>query len=142
MNKRLLSLRIIFLFLVVVTGCAGLIPGDTDLTSTQWRLSAWSDSSSDPSQFTITAHFNAYAIYGTSAVNYYSGSYIATAGGFFSVTDLQMTLMAGSGEAMQAESIYFQLLGQADKFTLDQETLTLLDATNHELLIFSRKEPD
>ncbi len=142
MNQRFLSLMIIFLFLVAVTGCAGLLPGDGNLSGTQWRLSAWSDSSSDPSQFTITADFDAYAIYGISAVNYYSGSYTATAAGFFSVKDLQMTLMAGSEEAMQAEATYIQLLGQAEKFTRDQETLTLLDATNHELLIFSRKELD
>jgi heat shock protein HslJ len=65
---------------------------------------------------------------------------VATASHLFSVGELQMTLMGGSEEAMRAESTYFELLWQACKFTVNQTTLTLLDAFNNELLIFSRKE--
>jgi len=140
--KRLLVLLLIFILVFfVITGCQGLLPGGGELAGTQWRLSAWSDGSLDPSQFTITANFDASYIFGTSAINHYSGSYVGAANHRFSVHDLQMTAMGGSEEAMQAESIYFQLLGQAVSFSLDQETLTLLDAFNKEVLIFSRTGP-
>lgn len=92
------------------------------------------------SQFTITADFAASYIYGTSPVNYYSGFYVTTASRLFSVGELQMILVSGSNEDMSAESTYLELLGQASKFTVNQTTLTLLDAFNIELLIFSRKD--
>lgn len=142
MKKRLVLILTIYLSLFVITGCEGLVPGESELAGTQWKLSAWSDSSLDPSQFTITADFDESHISGTSAINNYSGSYVITASRDFSVGKLQMTLMAGSEEDMQAESIYFELLGQACKFDVDQTTLTLLDAFNNELLIFYREEMD
>ena len=140
MKKLMVLLLILALAIFVFAGCESLIPGEGELAGTEWRLSAWSDSSIDPSQFTITADFSASHISGTSAVNYYSGPYGATASHLFSVGELQMTLMGGSEEAMRAESTYFELLWQACKFTVNQTTLTLLDAFNNELLIFARKE--
>ena len=140
MMKLLVLLLILALAIFVFTGCESLILGEGELAGTEWRLSAWSESSLDPSQFTITAYFDESHISGTSAVNYYSGPYVATASRLFSVGQLQMTLMGGSEEAMRAESTYFELLWQACKFTANQTTLTLLDAFNNELLIFSRKE--
>ena len=139
MRKILLFLLISSLALFVFTGCEGLFPSGGELAGTEWRLSAWSESSLDPSQFTITADFDESHISGTSAVNYYSGPYMATPNRIFSVGQLQMTLMGGSEEAMRAESTYFELLWQACKFTVNQTTLTLFDAFNNELLIFSRK---
>ena len=140
MKKLLVLLLILALAIFVFTGCESLVPGEGELAGTEWRLSAWSDSSLDPSQFTITADFDESHISGTSAVNNYSGPYVATANRLFLVGELQMTLMGGSEKAMRAESTYFELLWQACKFTANQTTLTLLDAFNNELLIFSRKE--
>jgi heat shock protein HslJ len=140
MKKLMVLLLISALAIFVFTGCESLIPNEGELAGTEWRLSAWSESSLDPSQFTITADFDESHISGTSAVNYYSGPYMATPNRIFSVGQLQMTLMGGSEEAMRAESTYFELLGQACKFTVNQTTLTLLGAFNNELLIFSRKE--
>ena len=139
MKKLLVLLLISTLPIFVFNGCESLVPVEGELAGTEWRLSAWSDSSLDPSQFTITADFNELHISGTSAVNYYSGPYVATANSLFSVGELQMTSMGGSEEAMRAESTYFELLWQACKFTVNQTRLTLLDAFNNELLIFSRK---
>jgi heat shock protein HslJ len=140
MKKPLVLLLISTLAIFVFNGCESLVPIQGELAGTEWRLSAWSDSSMDPSQFTITADFNESHISGTSAVNYYSGPYVATASCLFSIGQLQMTTMGGSEEAMRAESTYFELLWQACKFTVNQTTLTLLDAFSNELLIFSRKE--
>lgn len=111
------------------------------LAGAKWRLTAWSASSSDPSQFTITADFSVSEsqISGTSAVNSYGGSYTATADGAFTVGELQATQMAGSGEAMHAEALYFDLLGQARKYTATEMTLTLKNGNNQDILIFNAR---
>lgn len=141
MKRRLLLLMIIALSFFTLIGCEDLLPGEISLAGTQWRLSAWSNSTLDPLQFTITAEFDELTISGTSAINIYGGSYLVTAGHIFSVGDLQMTLRGGSEEARQAESTFFELLRQACQFTVNQTTLTLLDAFENELLIFSRMAP-
>lgn len=141
MKKFLVPLMIFLLVIFALTGCEGFIPGSSPLAGTQWILSDWSDSSLNPSQFTISAHFGDSTIFGTSAINSYSGSYIATANHRFSLGDLQMTLMGGSEEAMQTESTFFQLLQEACQYTLTQTTLTLFDSFGKELLIFSKMVP-
>lgn len=115
------------------------VPAGT-LAGTKWLLTAWSDSSSDPSQFTITADFDASQIGGTSAVNYYGGPYTVSAEGRFSTGDLRSTLMGGSEEAMRAESLYFELLRQARMYAVTETTLTLKDGNNQDILIFQSKE--
>jgi len=55
MKKPLVFLLIFTLAIFVFNGCESLVPGEGELAGTEWRLSAWSDSSIDPSQFTITA---------------------------------------------------------------------------------------
>lgn len=138
MRKLLVLLLLPFVVTFTFTGCEDLIPGSNLLSGTQWILSAWSDNSLDPSTFTITANFDESTISGTSAINSYSGSYVATTSNHFSVEELQMTLMGGSEEAMQAESIYFQLLQEACQYAVSQTALTLSDAYGNELLIFSK----
>lgn len=109
------------------------------LAGTKWRLTAWSASSSDPSRVAITAGFSESQISGTSAVNSYGGSYTATADGAFSVSELQATEMAGSEEAMRAEALYFDFLGQARKYSATETTLTLKNGNNRDILIFSAR---
>jgi len=141
MKKLSVLLVVSTLTLFVFAGCEGLLPSGSELAETAWKLSSWSEGSLDPSQFTITAHFDDSTIFGTSAINSYSGSYIAVANHYFSVGDLQMTLMGGSEEAMHAESTYFQLLQETCQYTVNQTTLTLFDALGKELLIFSKIVP-
>ena len=109
------------------------------LAETDWRLTSWSVRSLDPSQFTIMVAFDDSQIFGTSAVNSYSGTYSAKMSGDFSVGELQSTQMAGSDDAMHAERIYFELLKQARKYTVNETTLTLLDNSNNALLVFTKK---
>ena len=141
MKKLLVSLLVFLLVVFTLTGCEGFIPGSSPLAGSQWKLVSWSEGLLDPSQFTITAHFDESNIFGTSAINSYSGSYIATANHLFSVGELQMTLIGGSDEAMQAESTYFQLLQEAQRYTLNQNKLILFDVFGNDLLIFSMMEP-
>ena len=108
----------------------------SSLEGTQWKLTAWSASSLNPADFTITAAFANGQISGRSAVNLYSGSYSA-ANGSFSVGMLNMTLMAGEEPAMRAESLYHGLLAQARRYRMASGQLVLSNAANQDLLIFS-----
>jgi len=109
------------------------------LIGTKWLLIAWSVSSLHPSAHTITADFGESDISGRSAVNGYGGRYTAIDKGMFSVGELTATEMAGSPDAMRAESLYFDLLKQARKYEVSGTTLTLRNEGNQELLIFQAR---
>jgi heat shock protein HslJ len=119
--------------LAVLSGCS---PREPSLEGTQWRLTGWTLSSLNPSEFTITAAFGDGQISGNSGVNSYGGSYTAGAGGEFSVGQLASTLMAGDEAAMRAEAAYLELLGGARSFSVAEGTLTLYDEGGNESLIF------
>jgi predicted secreted protein len=110
---------------------------ESPLDGTAWRLAGWSVSSLNPADFEITASFKEGRISGKAAVNSYSGPYTIGANGSLAVGMIMRTLMAGSGPAMQAEGLYFQLLAQARVYRLTGGGLTLLDANGNELLIFA-----
>ena len=122
---------------VVALGCdeASNDSSADALDGTQWKLAAWSASFLDPAGFDLTAAFADGQISGRSAVNSYGGDYSASPGGSFSVGLLAMTEMAGEPAAMQAESLYHSLLGQADRWRLADGQLVLSGA-GQDLLIF------
>lgn len=128
--KRFLAL--VFSALMLITGL--LFP--SNIAGTSWELKAWSMSSVDPSDYTMTLSFDKHAFSGRSAVNHYGGGY-RTIGGRVWLTDMYTTLMAGSPEDMHAERVYMELLGQAKKFTVSDTELILLDNNGNQLLIFA-----
>ena len=123
--------------LPLVLGCDDPSNGSSAaaLEGTRWKLAAWSASSLDPAGFDITADFADGRIGGRSAVNSYGGDYTATADGGFSVGALAMTEMAGEPAAMQAESLFHALLGQANRWRIANGQL-VLSGGGQELLIF------
>ncbi len=110
------------------------------LVGSSWRLTAWSVSSQDPNDFTITAEFGDGRVGGKSAVNQYGGPYTAGDDGSFSIGDLVSTMMAGPEPDMRAEQTYLGLLAAAKKFRLQGDSLTLSDARGNESLIYSRRQ--
>jgi heat shock protein HslJ len=111
--------------------------GSTDpaaLTGTSWKLTAWSVSSQDPNDFTITAEFIDGRIGGKSAVNQYGGPYTAKSNGSISFGDLVSTMMAGPEPDMKAEQTYLALLAKMSSFKVDGEQLTLTDGGNQQLV--------
>jgi heat shock protein HslJ len=140
-ERRMMNVLISMLIALSIfaTGCGHDDGNSNVLAGTDWRLTAWSAGSLDPSQFAITVAFDDSQISGTSAVNSYGETYSANMNGDFSVGELQSTLMAGSDEAMHAERIYFELLEQARKYTVNKTTLTLLDGGNNALLVFTKR---
>lgn len=122
--------------LAVTIQGGGAATAAVSLDGTQWKLAAWPASSLDPAAFDVTADFADGQISGRSAVNSYGGSCSASANGSFSVGTMQMTLMAGEPDAMQAESLYHELLGLARRWRIDPSQLVLSDAAGQDLLVF------
>ena len=113
--------------------------GAASLAGTSWQLSAWSASSSDPSDFNITANFDDASVGGRSAVNTYGADYTASSDGDLRITQIVSTQMAGSPEAMHAEELYFNLLGEVRSYRMTAETLIMTDAGGHDVLVFDRR---
>lgn len=131
---RVIVLAALATFALALSGC---VPGNgRSLDGTSWRVVSWSDDSIDPAEFTITAEFEDGRIGGTAAVNSYGGEYRTGPGNRFSVGQIAQTLMAGPEPAMEAESTYFELLGDAASYRLDNTTLMLFDADGVESLLF------
>lgn len=108
------------------------------LEGTKWKLSAWSVSSAQATDFPITLEFEAKQLGGKAPVNSYGGTY-KVSGSDFSTGDINRTLMAGDEKAMQAEDAYFELLGQAKKYSAEGNTLKLQDSGGNDLLIFTKQ---
>ena len=136
--RRLLTAAAV---LLVGIGClfAFLAMGGSALEDTSWRLMAWSEPGIDPSEFTITASFAEGQIGGTAAVNSYSGE-CAVGGIKFSPGAIARTEMAGPPDAMEAESVYFELLEQAATYEVEGDRLSLKDESGVVLLEFARTE--
>jgi heat shock protein HslJ len=129
----------------LATGCesgTGDGAGTGNLAGTKWRLAGWSAGSPDPTLFTITADFSETSISGSAAVNTYGGPYTATADGAFSAGPIHATEMAGPADAMRAESLYFDLLGQARSYEIVGLMLTLRNEGNQDVLIFQARDDD
>jgi heat shock protein HslJ len=127
--------------LIIGVGCllAFLAMGGSALEGTSWRLMAWSEPGIDPAAYTITASFADGQIGGTAAVNSYSGE-CAVGGIKFSPGAIARTEMAGPPDAMEAESIYFELLAQAETYEVQGDRLAIKGPGGDTLLEFARTE--
>jgi heat shock protein HslJ len=138
MNRLALMLRTPVLIVATLAALTGCLPTGDPLTGTAWKLTAWSVSALDPTQFTISASFADGQVSGSSGVNSYGGAYRVGPGEAFSAGPLAATLMGGPEPAMRAESAYLTLLGQAASYQVTDSQLTLFDQNGNESLIFAR----
>lgn len=82
--------------------------------------------------YKITLSFEGEKIYGFSGVNRYFGSFKLD-GNKIEISNLAMTKMAGSPEAMRAEQAYLDLLNKAVKFEILKDNLILYTDNNEKL---------
>ncbi len=129
--------RIIAFFMSLILFFAGLFSA-CDVAGTKWSLSDWSATIAGPGDYSVTLEFDKRTFSGRSAVNSYGGDYITLPGDKIKISGIFQTEMAGPPEAMQAESTYFDLLGKVEKYTIKDDTLTLLDKNGDELLTFEK----
>jgi heat shock protein HslJ len=130
---RLVCVLLIASAMIGLSACSA---DNATLDGTQWRLSEWSVSSLNPTDFEITASFADGRISGKSGVNSYGGEYTLGPGDGFSPGALVSTLMAGPEPAMRAEQAYTALLSAARSYMLAGSRLTLYDEGGNESLIY------
>lgn len=131
------QLAAVIVILVGAVAVGVLTLGGGGLDGSSWTLVAWSASSADPAAFTITVEFDDGMIGGQAPVNSYGGGYSARGDGRIEIREIASTLMAGPEPAMRAEALYFELLGQVDRWRADGDTLTLSEG-RAERLVFER----
>ncbi len=107
-----------------------------DLAGSNWQLKS-AAASHDWAKFDITLKFGeGQEISGTSGVNRYTGTYVATDAGGLKFGPLASTKMAGPDDAMAAEAAFLKLMGQVTGFRYDGQQLVLLGSESQELLTF------
>lgn len=129
--------RLISLIISIILFFTGLFSVSV-LSNTKWKLAGWPVSSIDPSSYSITLDFDTEKFSGRAAVNSYFGEYEACKDGSIKISGIGATEMAGSPDAMQAESTYFELLSNVKKYSKTASELILFDESRNELLIFER----
>jgi copper homeostasis protein (lipoprotein) len=115
---------------------AGLVAGCSAATGTggakALEAHAWKVSKLAGAAYTgnanITAEFSAGKVLGNAGVNRYNGTYTTTADKI-TIDPGQMTLMAGTPEAMNAEQEYVSALKSAATFSADDTSLKLMDSS-------------
>jgi len=128
------------LVLLVLTACAGTVPGTGDpLDGTSWILTTYGTSSLIPGT-EITLEWEGGEVSGSAGCNIYGGSY-RVSGDSISVTDLyntEMACMEPEG-VMDQEQDFLKLLRDARSFKIVDEHLQIFTA-QEEALTFARAE--
>lgn len=132
---RAFAITIITGTFLISAGC-GLTGRDAGLEGTEWRLAGGSAATFDPLAYPVTVSFEDGRIGGQAPVNSFGGTYSTGAGGSFATADIAQTLMAGSDEAMAAESAFFAALSAASEYRVEGDRLALLGGDGDELLVF------
>jgi heat shock protein HslJ len=132
MIKRILS---IFCFLLAVALLAACASGP-NLKSTRWQLT---ELNGQPALegVTVTLNLEADTLGGSDGCNTYGGSYTSKGSAFKTGGDTFSTMMYCSDEINNQSSAYYTALNQASSFTLQDQTLSLLDASGTVLVVFT-----
>lgn len=99
----------------------------TDLQDTKWQLSAASLSSVDLAKYEITIEFAVDKVSGFAGVNRYTGSFETEPDGSIKFGPLATTKMAGTPEAMAAESAYLKALQAVSRYSAGKTDLSLVN---------------
>jgi heat shock protein HslJ len=132
MIKRILSIICIFLAASLLAACASA-PG---LKSTRWQLTQLNGQPALEG-VTVTLNLEEDTLGGSDGCNTYGGSYTSKGSAFKTGGDIFSTMMYCSDTINNQATAYFTALDQATSFTLQDNTLSLLDASRNVILQFS-----
>lgn len=138
-SKTNLFIAILILTLAV-SACGGGSGEQAQLQGTSWLLVSYAGTPS-LSEFTPTLHFEADVINGNAGCNDYGGGYEINGDEiqFDALYATEMFCMV-SEEQMVQESSYLQMLGDAQSFSLDGSSLTILTAAGEEMIFTPASE--
>lgn len=131
--------------LLVVAGCGTLVPssgGQADLTDTTWSLSTLMDKPIFADSYISALFTTDGKVAGSSGCNQYSGTYTVSGTTIQISSSLASTMMACSQELMEQESAYLQAFTEAKSFSINGDQLTLKDANNTAILVYTVQSQD
>lgn len=136
--KKLAMFSALTVLVLVLSGCVG--KQSISLERTGWKLVSWSISSMKADAYEITANFDDKTMSGKSAVNSYSGDY-SIDGYDITFGPMVSTKMAGTEEAMRAESNFFELMKQVKTLEVAGIKMIFRDSHGYDLLVFEMNTP-
>ena len=136
--------RLVFSLILVVavcsaaslTGCGSSSSNAKLLEAHEWRVTkiggaAYSGTAG------ITTKFSAGKLSGSTGINRYSGTFSAATGNNLTVTLGPITRAAGTPDAMTAEAGFLKALGAVASYAVDDQSLTLFDASGRSVLVYA-----
>jgi heat shock protein HslJ len=121
--------------LITVSLLAACASGPS-LKSTRWQL-AQLNGQPALEGVTVTLNLEEDSLGGSDGCNTYGGSYTSKGSAFKTGSDIFSTMMYCSDEINSQSTAYYTALGQAASFTLQDNTLSLLDANGTVLAVFT-----
>ena len=125
---------------VLLGGCASSGASDQSQLEGDWVLESFGGTDGlTPADPTVTSELTMLAgeATGSGGVNNFSGTYEASDDGDLSFGPLAATMMAGSPEAMDQETAFFQALAATKSFEINEGRLVLSDLGNNTLAILA-----
>jgi heat shock protein HslJ len=132
MIKRILSIFSILLAVSLLAACAS----EPSLKSTRWQLIQLNGQAALDG-VTVTLNLEDDTLGGSDGCNTYGGSYTSKGSAFKTGSDIFSTMMYCSDTINNQATAYYAALNQAASFTLQDQALSLLDATGTVLAVFT-----
>lgn len=134
MKKKVYSVIVIFVVMLTVSACGGIGAQDSaDLEETSWVLSSYRKTTPIGTA-RPTISFKNGEISGSASCNHYGGSYEVD-GNKISFGAMFMTEMycVDPEGVMDQESLYLEMLGNAERFELSESQLVIFTADGESL---------
>ena len=132
MIKRILSIFSILLAVSLLAACASA----PNLKSTRWQLTQLNGQPALEG-VTVTLNLEEESLGGSDGCNTYGGSYTSKGSAFKTGGDFFSTMMYCSDTINSQATAYYTALDQATSFTLQDNTLSLMDAGGTVLAVFT-----
>ena len=136
MKKLLAAIPILFLLVTLLAGCAST----SSLEGTRWQL-AQLNGQPALEGVSVTLSLEKNNLGGSDGCNTYGGTYTSKGGAFKTGGNLFSTMMYCSDDINNQATAYYSALNSASSFSLDGQTLSLLDASGTVVLVFSALQP-
>ena len=136
MSRTPLLILCLLLATCLLAGCAA----SPSLEGTHWQLTQLNGQPALEG-VSVTLSLEKDSLGGSDGCNTYGGSYTSKGSAFKTGGNLFSTMMYCSDDINNQATAYYTALNGAASFSLDGQTLSLLDASGNVVLVFSALQP-
>jgi heat shock protein HslJ len=137
--KKRFFMTLAMVGIIILSACT--IGTNNALDNTRWYLVSLADEPALP-DVDVTIQFENGDMSGTDGCNWYSGSYQVRDGRWRIDGEITSTLMACSEPIMEQAQAYMAALRGASRYQIEDQQLTLLDASGKALLTFAAQSQE